>query len=283
MSKDSIFGFAAKPPCMSIVTIATPFNIDLELSIANFGKRLLAWIIDTAIQVGYYFAYVFVVHDNLPYNESLRMVCGILFCALPIISYHFLMEVFFNGQSIGKRAVGIRVVNFTGNGASISQYLIRLLFRSFGLVPIVVAILVNMVSGFNDSTTWVWGMLLLMAASGGMFLMYVLSKYGQRLGDRLANTLVIESRAVADIHKTIYLNIQDEGYVVKYPEVMKLTDRDINGIRNLIDVKRITKDSETYMARIAGRIEEVLEIKSNEDPYNFLAQLLRDYNYLTSK
>ncbi len=268
---------------MSIVTIATPFNIDLELNVAHFGKRLLAWIIDTAIQLGYYFAYVFVVHDRLPYSDNIRVVCAIFLCALPLMSYHFLMELFFNGQSIGKKIVGIRVVNFTGNGASISQYLIRLLFRSFGLVPLVVAILLDMVEGTGNAAVWTWGILLMMLAGGGMFLMYVLSKYGQRLGDRLANTLVIESKAKADIHKTIYLNISDEGYQVRYPEVMKLTDRDINGIRNLIDVKRITKESEAYMARIAARIEDVLSIKSSEDPYNFLAQLLRDYNYLTSK
>ncbi len=283
MGKDSIFGFAAKSSYMSVVTIATPFNIDIELNVAHFGKRLLAWIIDTSIQFFYYLAYVFAVHNKLPNNDGIRMVCGILLGALPIIFYHFLMEVFFNGQSLGKRVVGIRVVNFTGNGASISQFLIRLLFRSFGLVPLVIAVMLNMVGNFGDSATWVWAVLLLMLAAGGMFLFYILSKYGQRLGDRLANTLVIESRARADIHKTIYLNIDDERYVAKYPEVMRLTDRDINGIRNLLDVKHINSETEAYLWRIASRIEEVLGIKSSQEPYDFLAQLLRDYNFLTSK
>jgi uncharacterized RDD family membrane protein YckC len=268
---------------MSIVTIATPFNIDLELNVAGFGKRLLAWIIDTCIQTAYYFAYVNVVHSNLPYNSNLRMLSGLFLGALPLMSYHFLMEVFFNGQSIGKRAVGIRVVNFTGNRASISQCLIRLLFRSFGLVPLVVAILLDMLNSISDSAMWVWFFLILMLASGSIFLLYIFSKYGQRLGDRLANTLVIESRATADIHKTIYLNIDEQSYTVRYPEVMKLTDRDINGIRNLLDAKRLSKETEAYMQRIAVRIEEVLGIKSNQNAYDFLAQLLRDYNYLTSK
>lgn len=268
---------------MSIVTIATPFNIDLELTVASFGRRIVAWLIDTSLQVFYYLAYVFAVHNKLPNITSIQVVCGILLCVLPILSYHFLMEVFFNGQSLGKRILGIRVVNFTGNGASISQYLIRLLFRSFGLVPLVVAIMLDMVSGFNSSETWVWAILLLMGAGGGMFVLYLLSPYGQRLGDRLANTLVIESRAKADIHKTIYLHIGEENYNVKYPEVMRLTDRDINGIRNLLDVKHISSETAAYMSRIASRIEEVLKIKSTQAPNEFLAQLLRDYNFLTSK
>jgi hypothetical protein len=64
---------------------------------------------------------------------------------------------------------------------------------------------------------------------------------------------------------------------------MRLSDKDINGIRNLLDVKRITKEHEAYTQRIAGRITEVLGITATQEPYDFLAQLLRDYNYLTSK
>ena len=64
---------------------------------------------------------------------------------------------------------------------------------------------------------------------------------------------------------------------------MRLTDRDINGIRNMLDVKRITPESENYMYKISARIESVLSIKSDQEPYEFLSQLLRDYNFLTSK
>jgi hypothetical protein len=196
------------------------------------------------------------------------------------------MEVFFHGQSIGKRLMGIRVVNFMGNEASISQYLIRLLFRSYFLVPLVASVVVSL---FYDVTTADMKTMILVAiavlfsAALGMFLYFVLSKYGQRLGDKLANTLVIEDRAKADFHKTIYLEIDDQAYQVRYPEVLKITDRDINGIRNLLDVKRITKEHEAYMVRIAARITEVLGITTTQEPYDFLAQLLRDYNFLTSK
>ena len=128
----------------------------------------------------------------------------------------------------------------------------------------------------------VWAILLALILLS-MFLFYVLSKFGQRLGDKIANTLVIEDRAKADIHQTIYLEIGDSQYQPRYPEVMRLTDRDINGIRNLLDVKRLNADNEAYMSRIALRITNVLKITTDLEPYDFLAQLLRDYNYLTSK
>jgi hypothetical protein len=173
-----------------------------------------------------------------------------------------------------------------GNEASISQYLIRLLFRAHFLVPLLTGVFVAIIfdiGAANWETIMIVAMLVLMGTALGMFMYYVLNKRGQRIGDTLANTLVIEDRAKADIHKTIYLEIADEDYKPRYPEVMRLTDRDINGIRNLLDVKRITKDHEVYMGRIALRITEVLGITTSQEPYDFLAQLLRDYNYLTSK
>jgi uncharacterized RDD family membrane protein YckC len=271
---------------MSVVSIATPFNIELEFRVSTLGKRILAWLIDAAVMLLYRLAYGFAVYEYLPDNDTLQLIIVTLTLGLPILLYHFLMEVFFHGQSIGKKLMGIRVVNFMGNEASISQYLIRLLFRSYFLVPLVASVIVAL---FYDVTTARWEVMLIFActillfAALGMFLYFVLSKYGQRLGDKLANTLVIEDQAKADFHKTIYLEIADQAYQVKYPDVMKLTDRDINGIRNLLDVKRITKEHEAYMVRIAGRITEVLGITTTQEPYDFLAQLLRDYNFLTSK
>jgi hypothetical protein len=151
-------------------------------------------------------------------------------------------------------------------------------------VPLVAGVVVAMTYDIT-SANWqvivgLW-FLTLMLAGLGMFLYLVMNRYAQGVGDKLANTLVIEDRAKAEFHKTIYLEINDESYQVRYPEVMRLTDRDINGIRNLLDVKRITKEHEAYMLRIANRITEVLDVTRTQEPYDFLAQLLRDYNFLT--
>lgn len=271
---------------MSVITIATPFNIDLEFTTASVGKRALAWGIDIIILFLYRLAFNYAVIDALPENETIRSLVTIFGLGLPFALYHFLMEVFFHGQSIGKKLIGIRVVNIMGNEASISQYLIRLLFRSYFVVPLVAGVVIAIIF---DVTSAQWeimlgvAVLVLFGAILGMFMYYVLNKRGQRIGDALANTLVIEDKAKADIHKTIYLEIADDAYKVRYPEVMRLTDRDINGIRNLLDVKRITREHEAYMDRIAHRITEVLGISMKQEPYDFLAQLLKDYNYLTSK
>jgi uncharacterized RDD family membrane protein YckC len=271
---------------MSAVSITTPFNIDLEFEIASFGKRLLAWLLDVVLFIVYWLIFNYAVLENLPDDRGMQLLIITVFYTLPTLLYHFLMELFFHGQSIGKKIIGIRVVNIMGNEASISQYLTRLLFRSYFLVPLVAGIFVGMVTDVNiknytAAITIVFFAVL--GASLAMFLYFVMSKYGQRIGDKMANTLVIVDKAKADFHKTIYLEIADQAYQVRYPEVLRLTDRDINGIRNLLDVKRITREHEAYMDRISDRITDVLGVRREGASYDFLAQLLRDYNFLTAK
>lgn len=269
---------------MSAIAITTPFNISIDLNIAPFWKRIVAFLIDGLILFVYGLA-VNMILSRIN-DDNARLFINLFVLVLPVTLYHFLMEIFFSGQSIGKKAMAIRVVNFNGNEGSISQYFLRMLFRATTLTPLAAVVIVSLFTQFtaeNEAVFMVAFVVLWMLANLGMFLYFVLNKYGQRIGDKLANTLVIEVRAAADIHQTIFLDIADQAYKVRFPEVMKLTDRDINGIRNLLDVKRLTRESEAYMQRIAHRIEQVLDIRSEQEPYDFLAQLLRDYNYLTSK
>jgi hypothetical protein len=64
---------------------------------------------------------------------------------------------------------------------------------------------------------------------------------------------------------------------------MRLTDRDINGIRNLVYTKRPGRETEAYMEQVAEKIKTVLGIESNMFYVDFLEQLLFDYNYYTTK
>lgn len=275
---------------MAAISIATPFNIDLEFNASPIVKRGLAYGIDLLVLTVYFLLYHFVISGwvhRLP--DGWALVLELIIYYFPEVFYFFVLEVLLNGRSVGKIAMGLRVVNINGGKASFTQYLIRAFFRSAYLAPAASAfILMVVASGVSLTeknllifiTIWMIVMALILL---GMFLFYVLSKYGQRLGDKIANTLVIEDRAKADIHQTIYLEIGDSQYQPRYPEVMRLTDRDINGIRNLLDVKRLNADNEAYMSRIALRITSVLKITTDLEPYDFLAQLLRDYNYLTSR
>ncbi|MBS1630003.1 MAG: RDD family protein [Bacteroidetes bacterium] len=267
---------------MPLISIATPFHIDLELHTASIGKRGLAWIIDGVLLFLYELAFNRVVGASLPGEDWLRMMVIVGGVLLPVVLYHFLMEAFFNGQSIGKKLVGIRVVSMEGNAASISQYLIRLIFRSWFLVPAVVMVLLSLFFDFGHlNQDWFLAVaaLLLLGATGGMLLYFLVNKNGQRIGDTLANTLVIEDRTKVDLNQTIFLELSYDHYQPRYPEVMRLTDHDINGIRNLLTSKR----QDLYLEHLANRIAEVLKIETELPALQFLEQLLYDYNYLTGR
>ena len=266
---------------MPLFTVNTPFNIELEFSLATFPKRMFAWLIDLAIIFLYSYVMLLFVFDNVvdgliqDYNNQnkLGFVLGLFTIAIPVMLYHLLFEIFMNGRSPGKFFLGIKVMNKEGASASLSQLLIRwiLCIPNYFLIAIVMVInpgffiAVLMILGFASLPD-----IISIAATANL----------QRLGDLAAGTVVVDTKYKMNIAETIYVEVQQDEYKPVFPEVLQLTDRDINGIRNLLNNK-ITKDTENYTYRVAYRIEEVLNIKMNSEPITFLQTLLKDYNYLT--
>ncbi len=78
------------------------------------------------------------------------------------------------------------------------------------------------------------------------------------------------------------MDIQQENYVVKYPEVLKLSDRDINTIKNVINLFYKNHNIHTCV-RVAYKVQEVLKITTDLYAIDFLEKLLADYNYLATK
>ncbi|MFT4061914.1 MAG: RDD family protein [Edaphocola sp.] len=265
---------------MSILTINTPFNIELEFSLAAFHKRLFAWVVDLGIIMSYSCIMRFFIYQNLPEPSFDGQNVWVLYLelftiALPAMLYHFLFELLMNGRSPGKALVRIKVVNKEGGAAGMSQLLLRWIIFLPTYVILSIAYLQNPF------------MLVAIAFSLGIaaipdVLSIALSKMNQRMGDLAAGTIVVDARYKMDIAETIYMAVEDDGYRPLYPQVLRLSDKDINGIRNLLSAKK-NNDTENYMYRVAYRIEEVLQIKMQGDPYTFLQTLLKDYNYLTQR
>src|SRR5690242_8784730 len=119
---------------MSVVRIATNFNIDIEFISPPFYRRLLAWVIDLLIQVCYLIAAMrflnwLALHSSHTLDSSYNLQFIALFLILPFFVYHVVCEMTMNGQSIGKKIMGIRVISETGGRPSIGQFIIRWLIR----------------------------------------------------------------------------------------------------------------------------------------------------------
>lgn len=265
---------------MPAISIPTPFNIDLEFNIASVGKRLLGFLLDCLVLWLYSYLITNIVLNVLgaDLDGYTRRVLIWIILWFPVLFYGFFMEWLANGQTLGKMALGMRVVNMTGHRASVSQYLIRAVFGPFMLVIPIFLFARDVVD--NPAVL----LLTLALIVIGIFLLFITSNKVQRLGDRIADTLVISTRSRANIHSTIFRDIADDAdYTVLFPQVMKLTDRDINGIRNLLNMKAGNRDTENYISRIAERVVQILKLETSLEPRAFLEQLLWDYNYLSKK
>ena len=238
---------------MIVVKLDTGFNIEVEFPITQFHRRLLAWVIDIFVM----FAYVQIVAKvfSIPAFFIWFVNFGTwswVIATLPVALYHLLMEVFLNGQSIGKQIMKIKVITLEGGQPSVSQYMIRWMFRMVD-----------------------FGLLFLPA-----FFCVILTQRSQRVGDLIAGTIVIDTNAKTTWEDTIFTEISST-YKPKYSQVMQLSDRDINTLKSIIGSVKKRNDYE-LAHRISERIQSKLNIQAEEDSLQFLEILLKDYNYYST-
>jgi len=233
---------------MAIISITTTQNIELNYDLASVGERLVAQIIDLLI-IGGYWILIALIFSSANFPFVLDFII-----ALPMFIYSPVCETFFNGQSVGKRVMEIKVISLSGNPASIGQYLIRWMFR-----------VVDIVLGF--------GAVAVIAVA--------ISKKQQRVGDMVAGTIMVKTKPRANLGQTLYMPVLDESYQVVYPEVINLRDSDMQLVKEVIlNVRK----SNNYMIawQTVRKLEEVLNITNRySDPLTFLHVILTDYNHLT--
>ncbi|MEI9944831.1 MAG: hypothetical protein WDN26_11485 [Chitinophagaceae bacterium] len=101
------------------------------------------------------------------------------------------------------------------------------------------------------------------------------------MGDILAHTILIRTNSKASIEETVFQEVGD-NYIPSFPQIMQLSDKDINAIKSILETAR--KKSDFNMAGSAAeKIKAHLQINSDLSPFDFLDLLLKDYNYLSVK
>lgn len=271
---------------MAVIKVPTNFNIDVEFEVPEFYRRLLALLIDVVIEY-FYLRIAGEIYKSIASNSSwdvdsnynMQAVGLLLF--LPVLLYHPLMEITMNGQSVGKRVLGIRVVNEIGGRPGISQFLIRWLLRVSDLwIAIILLILIANPNVFQDAEST----FIILAALAFIItdiVLVVSSKKGQRIGDMLAKTILIRTHSKGNIEDTVFIDVAD-SYVPSFPQIMQLSDKDINAIKSILETAR--RRADFNMAESAAyKIKSHLKIESSLSPFDFLDVLLKDYNYLSTK
>lgn len=259
---------------MSNVQISTPFNISLEFEIAPFYKRLLAYFLDLSILVIYAVFMRFFLYDGLQLNGEFSVGIDILVISLPMLLYHLICEISFHGQSLGKMAMGIRVMSLEGGDPTLSQYLLRWFFRVWEW-PLVFSFVLP---GFQ-----IMLQLLVVGVFGVVVIIIIaVTEKNQRLGDLAANTAIVNTKIQSSIHDTVFMEITQKNYEILFPQVLKLSDRDINTIKSVLNQAYKTNNYEMAHS-IAARIKNVLKVENDLEVDIFLERLIADYNFLATR
>jgi uncharacterized RDD family membrane protein YckC len=265
---------------MSRLKVPTNFNIELEFEIPAFHRRWFAWMIDVTIIFTYFFVALKILNNlpanmtSSPYQQQNRWSVFMILI-LPMSLYPLVMELTMNGQTVGKKLLNLRVINESGGNATLSQFLIRWMLRVSDLF--IILVILSTLTGFISSGGPLLFFFLLLVTD---ILCVAITNKSQRLGDMAAATLLIKTKTKSNLDDTVFLEIED-SYTPRYPEVMRLSDRDMNVIKNIFVSANKRKDY-NLAGRTADKIKGVLQIRSDEDVIDFLETLLKDYNYLST-
>lgn len=156
--------------------VATPERVALTLPVAGIGYRCLAWLVDAGLLFFFwlvaYFVFTLLVSDVLGVLQGLsglgQTLLGVGVFATQWL-YWTLAEVFFHGQTAGKRALGIRVVRMDGSPVGLYESAVRNLCRLVDFLPV--------------------------AYAAGCICM-LLTRQHRRLGDLLAGTLLVREERI---------------------------------------------------------------------------------------
>ncbi len=151
----------------TVKTAETPEGVELKLTCVSFYARGVAWLLDILIQGFIIILFLFI----LPRLGDFGL--GLLYIGMFFLNwlYPVFFEVYFQGQTPGKKAMKIQVLLIDGTMVTWGASLLRNLLRTVDFLPFFYAL--------------------------GVMTM-LMSRDFRRLGDLVANTVVVYKRELKD-------------------------------------------------------------------------------------
>lgn len=227
--------------------VETPEHVVLDYEIAGIGSRALAAIVDWMLLMVWTIAMAILFGEFRPAGGAWVTAISTFLYFVSLWGYFTLFEGLRNGQTPGKRWLGIRVIRDTGHAVTFGAAAARNLLRIADFLPLAYLL-------------------------GGLFV--ALHPRGKRLGDIVAGTVVVRDQpvihSVADRERVGTAELEAAGA----PE---LSDEEFHFLRGYSE-RGPTLPAEVR-ARLAGRLADRLSGRypnRPEDPEEFLATLYRD-------
>jgi uncharacterized RDD family membrane protein YckC len=237
---------------MSNIEIQTSQNVAIEYEAAPLRDRIIGCLLDMLIlAVGGGFISMAI------YSATGSGTLAYCFIVPVVVFYSLTLEVFNNGKSLGKMMLGTQVVRLDGQETRLNDFLIRWAFRS-----------VDILLSMGSLAT----------------IMVTITKRHQRLGDFVANTVVIKTKASYFITlESVLKKKSAEGYVPVYPDVTRFSEEQMLVLKNTID-RSVSYPNDAHKEAIillSKQVAAKMNIAVPQKKLEFLKQVLKDYVILT--
>ena len=236
---------------MRTIKVQTPQKVPIEYRLAGVLFRSLAYIVDASILFLVYIA----LFSTVIFITNFRGESQTLFIGTYAVIYVFYSLVFewsWQGQTPGKRLMGLRVIRLDGTYCSFSDYLTRWAFR-FLDIGITFGTLAAMTISANSK--------------------------GQRIGDIMAGTTVIQTKSpgfsLSKIRK-----VNTVGEVPKYTLASQLEEQEVLILKKVIDrFRRYPKSEGSMKALVAAaeKMESRLGDREEEKDEDYIVEVIRSY------
>ncbi|MEL7497090.1 MAG: RDD family protein [Planctomycetota bacterium] len=188
-----------REPLDNVMRVNTPENISFQYEVVGPFRRMWAYILDILISlVGYWIlifvfwmVFAFVIYPLVNsmglapiFDELGGMLVGFVFIGQFLVFWFYgaFCETYFNGATLGKSILQLRVITVDGHAIDGTAATLRNFFRLIDMMPMVTLGALFEVEEFTG-----------VALPTGMFglLVMMLNRRYQRLGDLVANTVVV--------------------------------------------------------------------------------------------
>jgi uncharacterized RDD family membrane protein YckC len=241
---------------MRTIDITTTQKVTIEYELAALRDRIIAFFMDQLILYGFLLITWLLFLGGFGI-ENWNLYLYIF--AIPVYAFYSpVSEMLMDGQTLGKRVAGIKIVKLTGNEPSNTDYLIRWVFRLIDIWLSAGTIAAMLVSSSNKA---------------------------QRLGDATSNTVLIKVKFQSRFRLEEIERISSlETYVPTYPQVKQLDEEDMLLIKSIVSrAKRYNNPAhKEVLQNLVKKLVEELEIDTRpRNHIEFLKTLIRDYIVLT--
>jgi uncharacterized RDD family membrane protein YckC len=193
------------------IVISTPEGVDLEASLAGLGTRFMAILVDLTVLALLFVVLVAITSAAAAGSKDAAVIVIVIGLFFIIFSYDVVCETFNHGRTPGKAALGIRVIQVDGNPVGFFTSAVRNVLRIVEVIALPIIAATSM----------------------------VVTPRRQRIGDLMANTVVVRDRVqrVGAPHALL-----PSAYAVDAPflswDVSAVSSRDLAVVRRFLERRR---------------------------------------------